>query len=134
MAVSSVRGLDTPVVQIGVLFESNYTEVTPNSESSFYVRERWDLERKRDVLSAAPEQARALHCPRCGAPLQRDNAGACAFCNTRIDSGEFQWYVGAITLLDREDRGPLLTADVPEMGTEFPSVFQPGLRKRASRV
>jgi hypothetical protein len=126
MAVSSVRGLETPIVQIGVLFESNYTEVTPNGESSFYIRERWDLERKRDVLSPEPEQARALHCPRCGAPLLRGNAGACAFCNTRIDSGEFQWYVSAITLLDREDRGPLLTADVPEVGTEFPSVFQPG--------
>ena len=130
MAVSAVRGLETPVVQVSLLFEANYTEVVENAggaaETSSYVRERWDLERRRDVLSPAPEQARALHCPRCGAPLQRDSAGACAFCGTRIESGEFQWYVQGITLLEREGRGPLLTADVPEVGTDFPSVIQPG--------
>lgn len=126
MVVSDVRGLETPTVQISVLFEANYTEVTPEGETAFYVRERWELERKRDVLSLEPEQATALHCPRCGAPLQKDNTGACAFCSTRIESGEFQWYVQRIVLLGREERGPLLTSDVPEVGTNYPSVIQPG--------
>lgn len=131
MQVIDVQGLDTPTVQIGVFFETNYTEVTATEgkapgEMSYYVRERWDLERKRDVLSPPPAQATALHCPRCGAPLQKDTVGACAFCLTKIDSGEFQWYVRGITLLNREERGPLLTEDVPEVGTEFPSVIQPG--------
>jgi hypothetical protein len=93
---------------------------------SYYVRERWDLERKRDVLSPPPAQATALHCPRCGAPLQKDSVGACAFCLTKIDSGEFQWYVRNIALLSREARGPLLTETVPEVGTDYPSVIQPG--------
>jgi hypothetical protein len=131
MQVTDVSGLDTPVVHIRVSFETNYTEVTnqngkPPAEMSYYVREHWDLERKRDVLSPPPAQATALHCPRCGAPLQKDSVGACAFCLTKIDSGEFQWYVRGITLLGREARGPLLTSDVPEVGTEFPSVIQPG--------
>jgi hypothetical protein len=131
MQVTEVSGLDTPVVHIRVSFETNYTEVTNQNgaapaEMSYYVREHWDLERKRDVLSPPPAQATALHCPRCGAPLQKDSVGACAFCLTKIDSGEFQWYVRAINLLSREERGPLLTSDVPEVGTEYPSIIQPG--------
>ena len=130
LMVMDVRGLDTPLVQISLLFEANFTEVVQTTggapATSYYVRERWDLERKRDVLSPAPAQATALHCPRCGAPLQRDNTGACTFCGIRIDSGEFQWYVQRISLLTREDRGPMLTSNVPEVGTDFPSVIQPG--------
>jgi endogenous inhibitor of DNA gyrase (YacG/DUF329 family) len=132
LTVVDVQGLDTPMVHIGLLFEANYTEVLqtgPIGGNAYYVRERWDLERKRDVLSPAPAQATALHCPRCGAPLQSDSSGACAFCGTRIESGEFQWYVQRIQLLSREDRGPLLTANVPEVGTDFPSVIQPGFEQ-----
>lgn len=136
MRVEDVRGLETPVVTINLVFEANYTEVvnangggaTSNSKSSemtYYVRERWQLERKRDVLSPPPAQATALHCPKCGAPLQKDTVGACAFCGTKIESGEFQWYVRGIGLLSREAKGPLLTSDVPEVGTDLPSVVQP---------
>lgn len=130
MQVTDVHGLETPLVRMRVSFETNYTEVvTPNSsaaEMTYYVREYWDLERKRDLLSPPPAQATALHCPRCGAPLQKDSVGACAFCLTKIDSGEFQWYVRAITLMSREERGPLLTSDVAEVGTDFRSLIQPG--------
>jgi hypothetical protein len=124
MQVTDVQGLDTPVVRVRVSFETNYTEVT-NAEMTYYVREVWDLERKREVLSPAPAQATALHCPRCGAPLQKDSVGACAFCLTKIDSGEFQWYVRDISLLGREERGPLLTGNAPEVGTDYPSIVQP---------
>jgi Tim44-like domain len=131
--VENVRGLETPLVNVSLLFEANYTEVTAvegkaPAEMAYYVRERWDLERKRDVLSPPPAQATALHCPRCGAPLQKDTVGACAFCGTRIDSGEFQWYVRSVTLLSREAKGPLLTSNVPEVGTNYPSVIQPNLQ------
>jgi hypothetical protein len=129
--VIQVSGLDTPLVRISVGFETNYTEVVTGArhEMSYYVRERWELERKRDVLSPPPAQATALHCPRCGAPLQKDTVGACAFCQTKIDSGEFQWYVRSITLLSREERGPLLTENVPEVGTDYPTVIQPGFEQ-----
>ncbi len=130
MPVVNVRGVETPTVRISVVFEANYTEVVETndqpSEMSYYVRERWDFERNRDVLSPPPAQATALHCPRCGAPLQRDTVGACAFCGTKIESGEFQWYVRGLVLLDRQARGPLLTSDVAEIGTDFPSVMQTG--------
>ena len=130
MQVADVRGLASPTVCISIEFDANYTEFTPREgdprgEMSYYVRERWELERKRDVLSPTPEQATALHCPRCGAPLQKDTAGACAFCGTKIESGEFQWYVREITTLSREAKGPLLTSDVPEVGTDYPTIAQP---------
>jgi Tim44-like domain len=130
MQVKDVRGLNGPTVGISIEFEANYTEFTPREgdprgEMSYYVRERWELERKRDVLSPTPEQATALHCPRCGAPLQKDTVGACAFCGTKIDSGEFQWYVRSIRTLSREAKGPLLTSDVPEAGTDYSTITQP---------
>jgi Tim44-like domain len=129
MQVMDVRGLANPVVQISVGFEANYTEVVAGSdgttaEMTYYVRERWELERKREVLSPTPQQAIALHCPRCGAALQKDTTGACAFCGSKIESGEFQWYVRSIALNAREPRGPLLTSDVPEVGTDSPTIVQ----------
>src|SRR5262245_42565479 len=92
---------------------------------TYYVVDRWSLERKREVLSPPPEQATALHCPRCGGPSPKDTAGACAFCGTRIESGQFQWYVQSVTTLQRERKGPLLTSDVPEVGTQSPTIAQP---------
>src|SRR6266850_604123 len=133
--VDNVRGLDTPLVNVSLVFESNYAEVVAGNggapaEMSYYVREAWELERKRDLLSPPPAQATALHCPRCGAPLQKDTVGACAFCGSRIDSGEFQWFVRSITQLSREAKGPLLTSDVPEVGTNYPSVIQANLQNQ----
>jgi predicted lipid-binding transport protein (Tim44 family) len=134
MNIAGVQGLTSPVVHISVEFETNYTEVLdggggkPPSEMTYYVRERWVLERKKDVLSPPPEKATALHCPRCGAALMKDTTGACAFCGARIKSGEFQWFVRGIQLLSQEARGPLLTSNVPEVGTNFPSVVQPNFQ------
>jgi hypothetical protein len=133
MQVVDVRGLASAVVGITVEFEANYTEVLARQadapeEMTYYVRERWKFERKRDVLSPPPERAVALHCPRCGAALQKDTRGACAFCGSKIESGEFQWFTRSISLLSREERGPLLTSDVPEVGTDNPTVVQPNFR------
>ena len=133
MQVSGVQGLASPLVMISVDFEANYTEMVAGKdgraeEMAYYVRERWVLERNREVLSPPPEQATALHCPRCGAALMKDTTGACAFCGARIESGEFQWFVRSITLLSQEGRGPLLTSTAPEVGTDYPSVVQPNLQ------
>jgi hypothetical protein len=134
MQVGGVQGLASPVVMISVEFETNYTEIVggqqgKHQEMTYYVRERWVLERNRDVLSPTPDKATALHCPRCGAALMKDTVGACAFCGARIESGEFQWFVRSINLLSSEARGPLLTSNVPEVGTDFPSVIQPNFHQ-----
>jgi len=137
MQVADVRGLASPLVNITIDFEANYTEVVGQGNqgegTTYYVRERWLLERKRDVLSPTPAQAVALHCPRCGAALENYTEGVCGFCGSKIESGEFQWFVRSINLLTREARGPQLTSDVPEVGTDFQTILQPGLQNvRAS--
>jgi Tim44-like domain len=124
MNIASVRGLDTPQVTVTIVFESNYTEITRAAETSFYVKEEWMLERRRDLLSPPPAKAKADHCPRCGAALQSRTDGACVYCGVKIDSGAFQWYVRAANLRTQETRGPLLTSNVPEQGTERGTVYQ----------
>lgn len=123
MSVAQFRGVDTPQVTAVLVFESNYTEIAA-TEQSWYVREQWVLERKRDILSPPPEKAKADHCPRCGAALQTRTDGACSYCGAKITGGDFQWYVRSISLLDRQERGPLLTSNVPEQGTSSPTRYQ----------
>jgi hypothetical protein len=118
--VASLAGLQSQTVTANVVYEANYTE----GEQSWYVREQWVLERRRDILSPPPEKAKADHCPRCGAALATRTDGACEYCGVKIESGAFQWYVRSITLLQRETRGPLLTSNVPEQGTDRPTVWQ----------
>lgn len=130
MNISNVAGLQTEVVTVLLEFESNYTELVAagdkTTEMAYYAQERWQLERKKNVLSPPPAQATALHCPRCGAPLQKNSTGGCAFCGVKIEGGDFQWYVRSIATLSRNERGPLLTTGAPEVGTDFPSVVQSG--------
>lgn len=122
--VGAFAGLETQTVTANVVYEANYTEVGRQGEQSWYVREQWVLERRRDILSPPPEKAKADHCPRCGAALATRTDGACEYCGVKIESGAFQWFVRTIALLSRETRGPLLTSNVPEQGTERPTVWQ----------
>ncbi len=112
-------------VTIGVTFETNYTEVKPDGkENAFYVVERWTFSRKRDALSPKPDQITALHCPKCGGGLEKTEDGRCQYCGVKIVGGDFAWYVTGIEIDQKEARGPLLTSDVPEEGTNLPTVYQ----------
>ena len=128
--VTDVRGLDGPTVVATIAYESNYTEVSEAGEQSWYVREQWMLERRRDILSPPPEKAKADHCPRCGAALATRTDGSCEYCGAKIENGSFHWYVRTVTLTSREARGPLLTSNVPEQGTDTPTRFQPRFGER----
>ncbi|MDP9190876.1 MAG: TIM44-like domain-containing protein [Acidobacteriota bacterium] len=124
MSITSVRGLDSPQVTVTIVYEANYTEVTGVAEKSYYVKEQWVLERQRDILSPPPEKAKADHCPRCGAALQTRTDGACEYCGVKVNSGAFQWYVRTLSLQTKETRGPLLTSNVPEQGTDRATIYQ----------
>jgi ribosomal protein L37AE/L43A len=116
------------MVSIVVRYETNYTETTAGaSNQSYYAVEQWEFQRRLDVLSPEPEQIAALHCPKCGGSLEKRSDGACAHCGVKVVSGDFHWYVTAVSTLERDPRGPLLTTDVPEVGTDLPTVFDPGL-------
>ena len=133
LEVGNVEGLDTPVVSVDVTYDANITEVIGAGrpvQSSWYVREQWRFERTRDILSPPPAKAKAEHCPRCGAALQTRTDGACEFCGVKIVDGSFQWYVRKITPLSKEARGPLLTSNVPEQGTDLPTIRDPLLEQR----
>jgi hypothetical protein len=119
--VVAFSGVDGPTVSATIAYESNITE----GAISYYMQEHWVLERRRDILSPPPEKAKADHCPRCGAALQTRTNGACDYCGVKIESGAFNWYVRSITLLDRQTRGPLLTSNVPERGTDKRTVYPP---------
>lgn len=122
--ILGIHGLESPHVTVTVEYESNFTEISEDGEQSWYAREQWQLERKRDILSPPPEKAKADHCPRCGAALQTRTDGSCEYCGVKIDSGAFHWFVRAIPSMHRESRGPLLTSNVPEQGTDRPTVWQ----------
>jgi len=122
--VGELTGLQTPVVRVPVTYEANLTELVGSQESSWYLQEQWWFERRRDILSPPPEKAKAEHCPRCGAPLQTRSDGSCQYCGVRITDGAFQWFVDSIVVTTKDARGPLLTSDVPEEGTNLPTVRQ----------
>ena len=97
--VTGFRGIDTPNVEADVEFETNYTEVAGGVSRRFYVNEAWTLTRARDLLSPAPQNAKAEHCPKCGAALQTRTDGACLHCGTIVTDGRFNWFVTAIRVL-----------------------------------
>jgi hypothetical protein len=127
--VAGLRGIDTPTVTTEVVFEANYTETTAEGKRRWYVRERWMLERARDILSPTPENAKAEHCPKCGAPLQTRTDGACLHCGTVIADGRFQWFVRSIEGLEKTEQPPRLGGFGIEIGTDRPTVFQPWIGK-----
>ncbi len=130
MEVGWLLGADTPTVSVALRYETNFTEVCGSSQSTWYVRETWMVERARDILSPPPAKARAEHCPRCGAALDTRTDGSCNYCGVKIEDGTFQWFVRSINVLSKEPRGPLLLSDVPEEGTMLPTIRQPGLEER----
>jgi len=120
--------------EIDVYIEANYTETHQGgAQQSYYTEERWHFTRDAGVLSLPPGKIDAIHCPKCGGPLEQNADGACPYCNTVVRGGQFHWFVVGIEVLDREQRGPQLTADTPEEGNDLPTVFQPGFQQNVTR-
>ena len=78
---------------INVFFEANYTETQQGgAQTSYYTEERWHFTREAGVQSLPPGKIDAIHCPKCGGPLERTADGACPYCNTVVRGGEFHWF------------------------------------------
>ncbi len=130
VAVSNPEGKTVVVFE----FETNYTEgYDSGRETSWYAVERWSFSRDAAVLSRPPETITALHCPKCGGALEQGADGACRHCGVKITGGNFDWYVTGVKLLSCEDKGPLLTHSVPEVGTDLPTVYHPRLAAARAR-
>jgi hypothetical protein len=118
---------DRPKIMITLEFEANYTEDAGGQSTTWYTKEEWTFSRRRDVLSRAPDKITAIHCPKCGGALEPQADGACKHCGVKVVGGDFDWCVMGIEVLRRLNKGPLLTADVPEIGTDYPTILQPNL-------
>jgi hypothetical protein len=119
-----------PGFAVTVEFEANYTEVSQGGqEHAWYVRERWSLFRSASAPSRTPDRARVFACPSCGAPFEGVTAAHCKYCNKQVCNGEFDWIVAEIDLAERQSRGPMLTAETQEEGTDLRTVVDPDARR-----
>lgn len=129
MHVRDVRGLDdaSPRVLVELEIESNVGRVDApgGPERTHYLRERWTLARRRDAHSRPPASARILACPGCGAPLDVVVAGTCGHCRRQVSGGDFDWVVQQAMVVESSERGPMLTTEVDERGTNLPTIVDP---------
>lgn len=140
MRVVSVTGVEPDPARRGRVsvlleFEANFTEVDRQGrEQGLYVVEQWSLVRSQGAKSKAPEKSTVLPCPSCGAPLDVSVGGACKYCKKVIEDESFGWRVELVTPVRREERAPILTADVEEQGTDWPTVFSPDAEQRLAAI
>ena len=119
MQLNRVHGTGQPSgpITVRVTFESNYTEVGKDgSEQSWYAIEHWTLSRDAAAKSKPPGQTDVHSCPNCGAARPEDAEPVCTYCDTRVDTGKFDWVVTQVAVGKREKRGPQLLGDTPERG------------------
>jgi DNA-directed RNA polymerase subunit RPC12/RpoP len=123
-------------VQVALSFEANFTEVSDDGkEQAFWVVERWRLGRSTSAQTRPPDQLTVEGCPNCGATLEtHGREGRCTYCDTRVDTGAFDWVVDQVHTLGRQRRGPQLTGTVPERGTHLPTVRAPDLPARLQTI
>ncbi len=127
---AAAPGAGAPQVRVDLEFEANMTVGMAGAEHTHYVQERWRLARDVGVRSKPPEQARSFQCPNCGAPFGPEGGDRCEYCGQVVSGGRFDWSVEAIELIRIEERPPALTADVQEVGTDWPTILHPSLNAR----
>ena len=82
-----------------------------------------------------PERATILACPGArGAPLDAVVAGTCSHCKRVVGNGAFDWLVLRAQVVQSEERGPMLTTEVEEQGTDLPTVFDPQVQARVGEL
>jgi hypothetical protein len=135
MRIVGFAGVQFPMVQVELELESNYAEIDKSGkEHRFYVVDRMTLARARTAKSRPPKRARTLDCPNCGAPLSAMRGTQCSYCKQDTGAGRFDWNVEAFGTNAREPRGPLLTSNVEEAGTDLPTIVSPGSKERMDQL
>jgi hypothetical protein len=124
-------GTKTPMIEIELELESNYVEVLRSGGTRrFYATDRIVLARSATAKSRPFARSRTLDCPNCGAPLEAVHGTQCSYCQQNVGFGRFDWLVTSLVNQEREARGPLLTSDVAESGTELPTIVDRGAPAR----
>jgi predicted lipid-binding transport protein (Tim44 family) len=126
-SIVSVSSLDQPEIRITVEFMANYTETVKGADQSWYATETWTFVRSRTARSRPPEKIRLIACPSCGAAPKNDGSNACASCGASNLGGRLDWFVESRSGR-REERPPLLTSTVDEVGTNLPTLYDPSAK------
>jgi hypothetical protein len=115
-------------------YEANLFVEGPGGTENQYVQERWLFERPAGVVPRPWKGARTFGCPNCGAPFEANAESRCSSCGEVVDDGRFDWQVSAIAAVTCEMRPLTLTGTVEEVGTDIPTVRQPDVEERWSRL
>lgn len=124
-------GTQHPMLEVEIEIESNYVEVLrAGGTRRYYAVDRVVLTRAATARSRPKARSHTLDCPNCGAPLEAVRGTECSYCRQNVGFGRFDWMIAGFSNHTRETRGPLLTGDVPETGTELPTVVDRGAPQR----
>ncbi len=124
-------GTQAPMLEIEIELETNYVEVLRSGGSRrFYAVDRVVLARSASARSRPVKRAHPLDCPNCGAPLEAVRGTECSYCKQSVGFGRFDWMITSLVSVTREPRGPLLTSDVAEEGTDLPTIVDRGAPTR----
>ncbi len=104
---------------VELLYEANL--------GSLYVRERWQLRRSSKARTKPPKPNMRLGCPNCGAPFRSTDHRRCEHCGQVVADGRFDWQLVAYEVQDAQRQPPSLRNEVPEQGTDAPTVYAPNL-------
>jgi inner membrane protein import complex subunit Tim44-like protein len=120
-------GTSGPTLELEIELEANYVEVLrAGGTRRFYAVDRMVLTRASTARSRPLSRAHKLDCPNCGAPLEAVRGTECSYCRQNVGFGRFDWMIASLDSQTRETRGPLLTSDVAEAGTELPTIVDSG--------
>jgi len=124
-------GTQSQMLEVEIELESNYVEVLrAGGTRRYYAVDRVVLTRAATARSRPKARAHTLDCPNCGAPLEAVRGTECSYCRQNVGFGRFDWMIADFRNQTRETRGPLLTSDVAETGTELPTLVDRGAPQR----
>jgi hypothetical protein len=128
-------GTHGAMIELEIELESNYVEVLrAGGTRRFYAVDRLLLTRATTARSRPLARAHKLDCPNCGAPLEAVRGSECSYCRQNVGFGRFDWMIADLSNHTRETRGPLLTSDVAETGTELATISDPGAPARMQEL
>jgi len=123
MRYEDFSGLGSGTLRVELEIEANFVELSKNGhQQRFYVVDTLVLTRLHSAKSRPFARAHKLDCPNCGAPLESMRGTQCSYCRQDVGFGRFDWMIAELSNQTREPRGPLLTGDVAESGTELPTI------------
>jgi hypothetical protein len=93
---------------------------------TLYERERWEFRRGASVRTRPWTGAKTFPCPNCGAPFESTDSQRCKYCGEVVSNGRFDWSLCSAVVLESSEHPPSLTGNVPERGTDLPTIAHPG--------